>query len=89
MPRKHITVMGRVQGVGFRYHIRMLADGCRLTGWVRNLDNGDVELEIQGPEIMIDKFLSVLGKNAMFIRIDNMLIMESDEIRESSFDIKY
>lgn len=89
MPRKHMVVSGRVQGVGFRYHAHVLANGCKLTGWVRNLESGEVELEIQGHEEAIEKFFSLLGRNSMFIRVDDMEIRDCAEIRESSFIIKY
>jgi acylphosphatase len=87
MPRKHIIVSGRVQGVGFRYHARLLAEGLHLTGWVRNLDTGDVELELQGPGQIIEQFLSQLDKKSMFIRIDHMESEEMSEIHENSFEI--
>lgn len=88
MPRKHIIVSGRVQGVGFRYHTYLLADACHLTGWVANLDSGDVELEIQGYQKDIDKFISGLGRNSLFIRIDQIQAEDRKEIRESDFVIK-
>lgn len=88
MPRKHITVSGRVQGVGFRYHAYHLAEALGLTGWVRNLDSGDVELEIQGHQETIDKFIAMLGTKSMFIRIDQLEIKGCEEIHESGFEVK-
>ena len=46
--RKHILVSGRVQGVGFRYRTYYLAQNLGLTGWVQNLEDGRVEMELQG-----------------------------------------
>lgn len=88
MPRKHMIVSGRVQGVGFRYHARMLADALGLTGWVRNLYSGDVEMEIQGPQEAIEKCMIQLGSRSMFIRIDHIEAGDCDEIHESGFEIK-
>jgi acylphosphatase len=48
---------GRVQGVGFRYTARYLAQGLGLAGWVRNADDGSVELFVQGPAEAVAKFL--------------------------------
>ena len=45
--RKYILVGGMVQGVGFRWFARQCAESCHLTGWVSNLDDGRVELEVQ------------------------------------------
>ena len=45
--RVHVTVSGMVQGVGYRYFTVTEARKFGLAGWVRNLMNGDVELEAQ------------------------------------------
>lgn len=89
MPRKHIIVSGRVQGVGFRYHSQVLAQSCRMTGWVRNLYSGDVELEIQGQEPDMMQFLDKLERGSAFIRVDHIEIEDREEIHESSFEIKH
>ena len=46
--RAHALVDGRVQGVGFRYSASIEAEYRALTGWVRNLPNGRVELVAEG-----------------------------------------
>ena len=51
---KHILFSGQVQGVGFRYTASSLARQYSLTGFVRNLPDGDVEMLAQGPEPDID-----------------------------------
>jgi acylphosphatase len=45
---KHIIFKGRVQGVGFRFTALGIARRCQLTGIVRNLPNGSVEMTVQG-----------------------------------------
>ena len=47
--RAHVTIVGRVQGVGFRYATATEARRRRLGGWVRNLDSGSVEAVFEGP----------------------------------------
>jgi acylphosphatase len=49
-------VSGRVQGVGFRYSARREALRLGLAGWVRNLDDGDVELRAEGPRGALAEF---------------------------------
>ena len=44
----HILVEGRVQGVGFRYFVQAQANQLTLTGWVRNLEDGRVEILAEG-----------------------------------------
>ena len=46
--RVRLIFEGRVQGVGFRFNQMQMAPQHNITGWVRNLDNGDVEAEWQG-----------------------------------------
>ncbi len=55
--REHIYVDGRVQGVGFRFRTMQFAIQLKLTGWVRNLDDGRVEMEVQGEREKIDHFI--------------------------------
>ena len=45
---KHIFFSGRVQGVGFRFTARQIADRYELTGFVRNTSDGRVEMLLQG-----------------------------------------
>jgi acylphosphatase len=47
---RHILFIGQVQGVGFRYTANRIAHRYNVTGFVRNLPDGDVEMLIQGPE---------------------------------------
>ena len=51
---------GRVQGVGFRYSTKNLAKGFDVLGWVKNLPDGRVELQIQGDEEELDEFIQEL-----------------------------
>lgn len=51
--RKQVVFSGRVQNVGFRLEIYTIAERMRLTGRVRNLNDGSVELEVQGEEQQI------------------------------------
>lgn len=71
MIRKHIFFYGRVQGVGFRYYSVNKARQLGLTGWVRNLGDGSVEMEVQGPEEKIDELILFL-EGRTYIWIENM-----------------
>ncbi len=86
----HVTVSGRVQGVGFRYTTQQIAEEYNLTGWVQNQPDGTVELEVEGNKSSIDKFLKALenGFN-QFIRIDNMNVETLQKKKDyKSFTIK-
>lgn len=54
--RKRIVFSGRVQGVGFRFTTERIAAGFAVTGYVRNLSDGRVELLAEGEESTIEKF---------------------------------
>ncbi len=56
----HIIVQGRVQGVGFRVFAAQAARRLELLGGVRNLEDGRVELEVEGPKALIETLLSEL-----------------------------
>ena len=57
LTRWHILFEGDVQFVGFRYTARLLAKKLSLSGWVRNLPDGRVEVETQGPVADLLRFL--------------------------------
>ena len=71
MVRKHIFFYGRVQGVGFRYYSVHKARQLGLAGWVRNLYDGSVEMEVQGTEEKIDELILFLERQR-YIEITNM-----------------
>ena len=54
MIARHITFSGRVQGVGFRFTARRAAERRQLTGYVRNMSNGSVEMLAQGRAEEVD-----------------------------------
>lgn len=82
--RKHIIFSGRVQGVGFRYTACYLARPLGLTGWVKNLWDGDVEMEVQGDPAAIGRLIQGL-ESGHFIRIEHMEVEEIPVIREREF----
>ncbi len=60
--RLHAYVKGRVQGVGFRYHTLQAAQEQGLTGWVRNLRDGRVEVLAEGAHEALNRLLVELRK---------------------------
>ncbi len=57
LKRLHAIVEGHVQGVGFRYFVLSQAQSLNLTGWVRNLTNGDVEVTAEGNSTDLEQLL--------------------------------
>lgn len=58
MKRVHVVVRGDVQGVGYRYTMRMVAREAGVTGWVRNRRDGTVEAEFEGTPAQVDEVLA-------------------------------
>lgn len=56
--RLHAYYQGNVQGVGFRFTLERLAASMGLTGWVKNLEDGRVEIVVEGDESGIRKVLA-------------------------------
>ena len=60
--RRRVLYTGRVQGVGFRARCRTVAARHAVAGWVRNLDDGRVELVVEADEPDLSKFLEAVAR---------------------------
>ncbi len=88
--RISIIVKGLVQGVSFRYFTRESALKVGVSGWVRNLSNGDVEIEAQGTEDKIEIFLEDVRRGPQFSYVESTTVTDlSLSENESGFAIKY
>jgi acylphosphatase len=66
MTARRYLVRGRVQGVGFRWFVQQAAAGLQLTGYVRNLDDGRVEVYASGPAASLQQLNALLWKGPRF-----------------------
>ena len=96
MIRKHIIAHGRVQGVGLRFTVTVFAKKYNVTGWVRNLYDGTVEMEVQGLDHRVELFLQELSSDRpggnRFIRIDKLDITNIPSVNvadEKGFRARY
>lgn len=85
--RRRMRFHGRVQGVGFRYTAKYLAQSFRLTGWVKNEYDGTVLMEIQGREMLIHELMKGLNRSN-FIQIDWIDTEDIPVEQESSFYVR-
>lgn len=58
MKRLRLLISGLVQGVNYRYYTELKADELGLSGWVKNLPDGRVEIEVLGSKEKLADFLS-------------------------------
>lgn len=85
---KRVYYSGRVQGVGFRYTAQGLAEQFPVTGYVRNLPHGDVELVAQGEAVEVDAFLAAVAKH-MADYIGRTSVQEMSPENFAEFSIRY
>ena len=63
-------IQGRVQGVGFRYFAKSNANELQITGWVRNLPDGTVEVLAIGTQLLLEQFMQCLEKGPIGSRVE-------------------
>jgi len=81
---------GHVQGVGFRFTVRHIAKGFDLTGWVRNLRDGRVELQVIGDEAEVRAFLDQVAQSELHSLIRKQTESKLNEpVATRGFEIRY
>ena len=81
-------VRGRVQGVGYRFFAQRAAEQLGLTGWVRNLDDGRVEVYAAGPEEKLSEFSGMLWKGPRWSDVRGVEEQEAPVQKHGSFEIE-
>jgi acylphosphatase len=80
---------GKVQGVGFRYFVNQLATGQPITGWVRNLIDGRVELVAEGSRTHLEAFLAEVKQGPRGAQVTDVDLNWGDADGSfSSFSVK-
>jgi acylphosphatase len=77
MERLHAVVRGNVQGVGFRYFIQRKARQLGLRGWVRNNDDGTVELVAEGPRPDLEQLMMAAEEGPRTARVQRVEVQWS------------
>ncbi len=70
----HIFVSGTVQGVGFRYFTKYVARSLGINGWVKNLEDGRVEIKTTGSEEAIKKFIEKIRKGPIMANVRSVSV---------------
>ncbi len=82
MKNLKLTIFGEVQGIGFRFEARRLANSLGLTGFVRNEPDGSLYIEIEGGEDGLEKFLEWCKFGPDAARVSDIHREESDELKK-------
>ena len=87
----HFLVRGRVQGVGFRWFVHREASEMALRGWVRNTEDGDVEVLAAGEPVDLDELRASLHRGPRGSRVDKVIehpLVESEGENLDAFKIE-
>ena len=84
MASLHVQVKGRVQGVGFRWFVRVSGRRLQLSGWVRNRPDGSVEIAAAGSEDRLAELRKLVKRGP-----DGAEVAEVVDLEEISRDLEY
>ncbi len=84
MPRVEAIVRGIVQGVGFRYHVKELSNSFKVTGYVRNLPDGCVEIVCEGDTEELRAFIEAIKRLPPPVMVEGV----EETWKEASSDIE-
>jgi len=82
--RVRLNVRGMVQGVGYRYFVKRVADAYGLTGWVKNSSDGSVEVVFDGPEPAISAAVQMCRRGPAAAVVEDVVVME--DVSADPFD---
>ncbi|MCX6257304.1 MAG: acylphosphatase [Bacteroidia bacterium] len=89
--KKHLTIIvkGKVQGVGFRYHAKRMAENIGIKGFVSNMEDSSVYIEAEGDDDQLNLFREWCGRGPAAAMVSEMTI-EKDEMKDfSQFVIEF
>jgi len=90
LKRVHVFVSGRVQGVGFRWTTLDVARQLKITGWVRNLPDGRVEVMAEAEEEKLKQFIEFLRRGPRYAKVKGVEVKWLDSTGEfKEFKMKY
>ena len=88
--RKAGRAQGRVQGVGFRFFVQSNAKAMGITGWVKNMSDGSVTMELQGEAAAVDHLINKIKKGNDWIRVTAFDVSDLPVAEgENTFAIRY
>jgi acylphosphatase len=86
--RVHVVVTGRVQNVTFRDSARRRAEELGVAGWVRNLPDGSVAAELEGPRSAVEDVLGWMHTGPLLAGVDDVSVSVVPPNGEESFEVR-
>jgi acylphosphatase len=86
--RRRVLVAGRVQGVWFRESCRDQARAAGVGGWVRNRDDGRVEVVLEGPTAAVDEMVAWCREGPLRARVDRVDVVDEAPVGEQGFRVR-
>lgn len=85
---RQAVVHGLVQGVGFRWSTQNAATGMGVTGWVRNLDDGTVEVFVEGSPDRVEQMVAWLDRGPRYARVTHVEVTSVKPAGYGSFNVR-
>ncbi len=85
---RRFVISGRVQGVGFRWFVEREAAQTGITGWVRNCDNGDVEVMATGTADQLRALHQKLQQGPRAARVDHVSESKEELLKANTFRVE-
>jgi acylphosphatase len=86
MQSRHLVVHGQVQGVFFRQSAQDTAGDLGVAGWVRNRDDGTVEMVVEGEDDAVEKMIAWAREGSPQARVDDVEVTEAEPQGLRSFE---
>ena len=83
-----MIVTGRVQGVGYRYTMRIVAREAGVAGWVRNRHDGSVEAQVEGAPDQVDDVLAWMAEGPPGSRVDGARVADLAPTGAHGFEVR-
>jgi acylphosphatase len=87
MRRVRVLVSGRVQGVFFRASCAERVAALGLSGWIRNVANGDVEAVFEGTDAAVEQIVRWCRQGPPLARVDRIDVVDESPTNESGFRV--
>ncbi len=87
MPTVHLLIKGEVQGVFYRATAKEIADKLRVTGWIKNKWDGNVEALATGDEESLQKFIEWCRQGPKKAEVTDVIVTKKEETTFNNFSV--